>query len=112
MIVMKFGGTSVEDAASVKRVAEIVRTRLDQKPIVVVSAMGKTTRKLLESAQASAAGDTRTTLAVIAALKTRHVSEARRLVKSGAGRRVFEQIEAYFEELKKLLEGLAILGEV
>src|SRR5262249_62036320 len=36
----------------------------------------------------------------------------RRLVKSNAGRLVFEQIEAYFEELKKLLEGLAILGEV
>ncbi|HMG32825.1 MAG TPA: aspartate kinase [Blastocatellia bacterium] len=112
MIVMKFGGTSVEDAASVKRVAEIVRARIDQKPLVVVSAMGKTTRKLLESAEASASGDTRTTLAAIASLKTRHLSEARRLVKSNAGRLVFEQIEAYFEELKKLLEGLAILGEV
>ncbi|HEY7910907.1 MAG TPA: aspartate kinase [Blastocatellia bacterium] len=112
MIVMKFGGTSVEDAASIERVADIIRERLDLRPIVVVSAMGKTTRKLLQAAEASAAGDSRTTLAVIADLKTRHTSEARRLVKTGAERAVYQLIEKYFDELKKLLEGLAILGEV
>lgn len=112
MIVMKFGGTSVEDAASVERVAEIIRARLALKPVIVVSAMGKTTRKLLQAAEAAAAGDNRTTLAVVDDLKTRHVSEARRLVKDSAEREVFSIIEKHFDELKKLLEGLAILGEV
>ena len=109
---MKFGGTSVEDAASIERVAEIIRERLELRPIVVVSAMGKTTRKLLQAAQASAAGDSRTTLSVVADLKTRHTSEARRLVKNTGEREVFGFIEKHFDELKKLLEGLAILGEV
>jgi len=109
---MKFGGTSVEDAPSIERVAEIIRARLSLKPIIVVSAMGKTTRKLLQAAEASAAGDTRTTLGIVADLKTRHLSEARRLVKSSDGREVFPLIEKHFDELKKLLEGLAILGEV
>lgn len=112
MIVMKFGGTSVEDAASIERVAEIIRERLSQRPIVVVSAMGKTTRKLLQAAESSAAGDGRTTLSIIADLKTRHTSEARRLVKNTTEREVFGLIERHFDELKKLLEGLAILGEV
>jgi aspartate kinase len=112
MIVMKFGGTSVEDAPSIERVAEIIRARLHLKPVVVVSAMGKTTRKLLQAAEASAAGDSRSTLRVIADLKTRHVSEARRLVNKSEGREVFLLIEKHFDELKKLLEGLAILGEV
>ncbi|HST22617.1 MAG TPA: aspartate kinase [Blastocatellia bacterium] len=112
MIVMKFGGTSVEDAASVERVAEIIRARLSLKPVVVVSAMGKTTRKLLQAAESAAAGDNRSTLAVLADLKTRHLSEARRLVKDSAEREVFQIIERHFDELKKLLEGLAILGEV
>ena len=112
MIVMKFGGTSVEDAPSIERVAEIIRARLDLKPIVVVSAMGKTTRKLLQAAEASAAGDSRTTLGIVADLKTRHASEARRLVKNVEGRDVFSLIEKYFDELKKLLEGLSVLGEV
>ena len=112
MIVMKFGGTSVEDAPSIERVAEIIRARLTLKPVVVVSAMGKTTRKLLQAAEASASGDNRTTLGILADLKTRHMSEARRLVKSSDGREVFSLIEKHFDELKKLLEGLAILGEV
>src|SRR5215471_2472636 len=112
MIVMKFGGTSVEDAPSIERVAEIIRARLALKPLIVVSAMGKTTRKLLQAAEASAAGDSRTTLGIVADLKTRHTSEARRLVKKSDGREVFSLIDKHFDELKKLLEGLAILGEV
>jgi len=112
MIVMKFGGTSVEDAPSIERVTEIIRARLHLKPVVVVSAMGKTTRKLLQAAEASASGDARTTLRIIADLKTRHVSEARRLVTKSEDREVFALIDKHFDELKKLLEGLAILGEV
>lgn len=111
MIVMKFGGTSVEDAASIERVAEIIKAREMLRPAIVVSAMGKTTSRLLQAAEASAAGDNRTNLAIVADLKTRHTSEARRLVKNGASE-VFLLVEKYFEELKKLLEGLAILGEV
>ena len=112
MIVMKFGGTSVEDAPSIERVAEIIRARLDLKPVIVVSAMGKTTRRLLQAAEASASGDGKTTLGIVADLKTRHMSEARRLVKHSDGREVFSLVEKHFDELKKLLEGLAVLGEV
>jgi len=112
MIVMKFGGTSVEDAPSIERVTEIVRARLDLKPIVVVSAMGKTTRKLLSAAEASAAGDSRSALGFLADLKTRHTSEVRRLIQKATGRLALPLIEQHFDELKALLEGLAVLGEV
>lgn len=111
MIVMKFGGTSVEDAASIERVAEIIKARESLRPAIVVSAMGKTTSRLLQAAEASASGENRTNLAIVADLKTRHTSEARRLVRNPASE-VFPLVEKYFEELKKLLEGLAILGEV
>ena len=112
MIVMKFGGTSVADAASVERVVEIIRARLSLRPVVVVSAMGKTTRSLLGAAEASAVGSTSTTLDIVADLKKDHETEARDLVKGGDGRKVFILIEQYFDELEKLLQGLAILGEV
>ena len=39
MIVMKFGGTSVESAAAITRVAGIVQAREARRPVVVVSAM-------------------------------------------------------------------------
>ena len=47
MIVMKFGGTSVEDAAAIRQVAEIVRGRADRDPVLVVSAMARVTDTLL-----------------------------------------------------------------
>ena len=56
MIVMKFGGTSVESAEAIQRVTGIVKSRLDRKPIVVVSAMGKTTNRLLKIADLAVSG--------------------------------------------------------
>ncbi|HKV41001.1 MAG TPA: aspartate kinase [Blastocatellia bacterium] len=111
MIVMKFGGTSVEDSQCIERVAGIVRSRLASRPIVVVSAMGKTTRRLLEAAKSSAAGDSHTTLAIIDGLERRHGEEARRVITTPNAPE-FLLIQHYFEDLKKLLEGLAILSEV
>ena len=51
MIVMKFGGTSVKDEAAIGRVISIVRSRLRERPLVVVSALSKVTRMLCELAQ-------------------------------------------------------------
>lgn len=62
MIVMKFGGTSVEDARAIERVAAIVKDRLPQKPVVVVSAMAKVTDTLLTMARAAGAGERKTAL--------------------------------------------------
>ena len=55
MIVMKFGGTSVEDAKAIDRVVSIVHGRLAQQPVVVVSAMAKVTDTLLTMARAAGA---------------------------------------------------------
>ena len=57
MIVMKFGGTSVESAEAIQRVSGIVRAHVERKPVVVVSAMGKTTNKLLAIAGDAISGD-------------------------------------------------------
>ena len=55
MIVMKFGGTSVEDASAIARLRDIVKDRRDQQPVVVMSA--KVTDASLKAAVLSAAGD-------------------------------------------------------
>ena len=43
MIVMKFGGTSVANFEAITRTIFIVGSKLDQKPVVVVSALSKVT---------------------------------------------------------------------
>ncbi len=49
MIVMKFGGSSVKNAERILNVCNIVKSRLEKKPIVVVSALGGITDKLIEA---------------------------------------------------------------
>ena len=102
MIVMKFGGTSVESAAAIQRVAQIVKARLSRKPVVVVSAMGKTTNKLLEIARTATAGNRDQALGLLYKLRDFHLAE------SGMERTV----EEHFQELSELVKGLAILGEL
>jgi aspartokinase len=53
MIVMKFGGTSVADAEAIGRMAAIVGGRLEEKPVVVASAMAGVTDQLLAMARAA-----------------------------------------------------------
>ena len=48
MIVFKFGGASVKDAKAVKNVANVLSMYPNEKIVVVVSAMGKTTNLLEE----------------------------------------------------------------
>ena len=76
MIVMKFGGTSVEDARAIERSAGIVKGRLEQKPAVVVSAMARVTDLLLAMARAAGAGDRKTALKLCRALQERHPSSS------------------------------------
>ena len=56
MIVMKFGGTSLADADRIKNVFEIIRGRLEKKPIVVVSAVSGVTDLLIKTAKESVKG--------------------------------------------------------
>jgi len=70
MIVMKFGGTSVEDAEAINRTASIVKGRVARRPVVVVSALAKVTDTLLKMAQAAGAGDREAALGLSAAAGT------------------------------------------
>jgi aspartokinase len=67
LVVMKFGGTSVEDPAAIKRTADIVagRVSMGKQPIVVVSAMAKVTDSLLRAANAASTGDRTGALAIL-----------------------------------------------
>jgi len=79
MIVAKFGGTSVADAAAIGRLMGIVRSRTADRPVVVVSALARVTDGLLGLAPVVHAGDGAALDAAIAALVDRHAAAAREL---------------------------------
>jgi aspartate kinase len=77
---MKFGGTSVADAAAFRRVAEAVWTRQELRPVVVVSAMSRVTDALLASFSTAAAGDHDTACRALAEHYARHRAVATELL--------------------------------
>ena len=112
MIVMKFGGTSVESAAAIERVASIVRARQAQRPVVVVSAMGKTTNNLLAIANTAIAGNRAEYIRQIYDLRDFHSREARQVVPLDHRAELDRTLDEHFQELTELVKGLAVLGEL
>jgi aspartate kinase len=112
MIVMKFGGTSVQDAKAIERAAAIVKGRLAQKPVVVVSAMAKVTDQLLAMARAAGAGDRKTALKLCRALQERHYNTAGELLGTALFTEFHGDLGADFENLEELLRGISAVGEL
>jgi aspartate kinase len=112
MIVMKFGGTSVESAAAVERVAGIVKARADRHPVVVVSAMGKTTNKLLAIASAAIQGTRDEYIRQIHDMRDMHSREARQVTPLAQRAELDRMLDDHFQELTELVKGLAVLGEL
>ena len=114
LVVMKFGGTSVEDAKAIARTAGIVAGRRAQGalPIVVVSAMAKVTDQLIAAANAAGRGDRAGALAISARLRHRHHETARALIAEGDVPAFADWIEGKFESLDEIFRGLAAVGEL
>jgi aspartate kinase len=107
VFVCKFGGSSVDGAAGIARVAAILRARLAARPVVVVSAMAKTTRRLLESAEAAAAGNLAAALAGCEELHAFHRREGEAAVPPADLPTLAAAVERSFGELRVLLVRLA-----
>ena len=115
LVVMKFGGTSLEDPAAIARTAAIVAGRVAQgkTPVVVVSAMAKVTDQLLRAAAAASAGDRTGALAISSRLRSRHRDTAAALVKIPADAAVLQNfIDQEFDSLDEILRGLAAILEL
>jgi len=112
MIVCKFGGTSVQDAEAMTRLAQIIGARRKLQPVVVASAMGKTTNQLLEVAQTASRGKRQDALDLLAKIKEKHLRESQKLGIAVTEDWVFETIQTYFKEMRDLVKGLAALGEL
>ena len=113
MIVAKFGGTSVGDAAAIRRTAAIVQGRLARGPMVVVSALGGTTNALLAAAELAAGGDLMRAIETVQQLRDRHLAAVTELIGTGPDADELAATEsALLDELAHLVEALSVLGHV
>ena len=114
MLVMKFGGTSVEDAVAMKSMCEIVRSRSKKKPIVVLSAISGATNALIRCAELAAAG---LEVDAQALLKERVVDRHFEIIQgliNGLREQdaLIREINGMFDELRHLLYGISITGDL
>jgi aspartate kinase len=112
MIVMKFGGTSVEDATAIRRLVSIVRRQSHRQPAVVVSAMGRTTNGLLECARMAAAGDMQTAESKLDEIAWRHYKTADQLAPQQEVESLREALGKRFIAIRSTLEEICRMGRL
>ena len=101
MIVMKFGGSSIANAERIRHVTDIIKMFLAERPVIVASAMGKTTDNLLAAAERAVNGQV-----CIEEICHLHYSVAAELQIETV------EVQSLLDELKKLLEGISLIREV
>ena len=106
LVVLKFGGTSVEDADAIRRLIEIVRTRLHAQPVLVISALARVTDRLQEAGEAAASGHLGSALAMARGLYIRHELLAAELLSNDSDK-LGHDLQTEFRALDSLLSDIA-----
>jgi len=112
MIVMKFGGTSVQNEEAIRRVINIVRSRLDEHPVVVVSALAKVTRQLVEMAEEAGSQHTARVREILEELRYRHFNLCKALLEGEILDKALEREAELFLSLSDFVEGVCQIGEL
>ncbi|XP_030953456.1 aspartokinase 3, chloroplastic-like isoform X2 [Quercus lobata] len=106
--VMKFGGSSVASAERMREVAELILSFPNERPVIVLSAMGKTTNKLLLAGEkAVSCGVTNaSSIDELSFIKELHLRTVKEL---GIDK---STVTPHLEELEQLLKGIAMMKEL
>lgn len=113
MIVMKFGGSSLESADAIRNVADILQSKRDKKPIVVLSAVAGVTDKLLDCIYAALEGNAETAIEGISAIHDQHHQIADELSIASEWRTLFnDTLDEYRNELQEFMTGAALVQNI
>ena len=110
--VMKFGGSSLADAARLRQVAALVREAGDSSPVVVLSAMGKTTDALFRAASAAREGNSASALEHARSVFAAHAAVALDLFSEEIPIDLVRSLDGSREELEQILRGVSLLREL
>ena len=112
MKVLKFGGTSVGTPESILQVKKIVESQQSE-AIVVVSALGGVTDKLISMAKMASAGD-KAYMDEFESLSHRHEQMIRTVIPSGTSRKttLYRRTRALLAELQNICDGLYLLRDM
>jgi aspartate kinase len=104
---MKFGGTSVADAAAFENVARIVAAEHKAAPVVVVSAMSGVTDSLLNATNVAATGDTQRAIVSLETVFKRHDAAAQDLLSNANRAKFLKHLHSFADQISELLKQFA-----
>ena len=112
--VMKFGGTSVGDAARIKSAATIAAEASKQRSVVVVvSAMSGVTNTLISAAGKAATGNEAAAEELAKTLQAKHRETIEALISNVEQRReLLDEIDVLIDRAANYCRGCALLGEL
>ena len=102
MKVFKFGGASVNTVDRIQNVKQILSLYANEKLVVIISAMGKTTNALEKVAEAFYAGNKDEALQLFTVIKNQHLNTAKYLLVTHYNA-CYEQLNNFFTEIEWLL---------
>jgi aspartate kinase len=112
MVVMKFGGSSVQNAETMDRVADLIRRRMRRRPVIVVSAFAGVTDRLLALGRVAASGQGEEALAQVHSLQKHHNDMAHNLLGDEGLYGTRLKLQPYFQELERFVAGLGAIREL
>lgn len=110
MKVLKFGGSSVQNAERIRNVVNIIKNDSEAK-VVVCSAMGGITDELIATAKAAANNDT-SYKSLFANIEKRHLDCVKELIDVRQQSATLAKVKAMLNELDELLNGIFLLNEM
>lgn len=111
MIVLKFGGTSVQSAEWMNNVIDIVEQRIDRAPVLVSSAMSKVTDVIITAYESAENGNEAGVKESISFLREKHLDAAKEFLTGDNLNNALSKIEEYLVGFSSLLRGIYLLKE-
>ena len=112
MNIIKFGGTSVANAANILQCISIIKSKNDSRPlIVVVSALGGVTDLLLNAA-VEASQKNENYRGLLSEIENRHMEAIKELIPATGQSGILSHAKRIINHLETLLDGCFLLGEL
>ncbi|WP_299897059.1 bifunctional aspartate kinase/homoserine dehydrogenase I [uncultured Aquimarina sp.] len=112
MNVLKFGGSSVANAATIEKVITIIEKQSENQPLyVVVSALGGITDLLIQAGKEASSNNEKykNTLAIV---ETRHLDVIKELIPVVSQSAIISKVKSELNKLESLCEGVFLLSEL
>jgi aspartate kinase len=113
MKILKFGGTSVGSPESIRQVLSVIsRECRAERAVLVFSAMGSTTDRLVEAARTAVKGDLSGAMHQVDQLETYHQTLAGTFLKTSSRMdALLKTMKRYFDEIRAIVKSLEILRD-